>query len=70
MSDDLDKLEEIAKAAQEFARVQLTSWSTDEIGRIDDEPLAVHIATFSPDVVLRLIAELRELRAREEPMEL
>jgi hypothetical protein len=93
MTDDLDKLEAIARAAQGGL---CEPWSVepnpnfnlvidasqrdleeDEDARADnivedalDRPLiASHIATFSPNVVLRLFARVRELERLKQDHE-
>jgi hypothetical protein len=83
MTDDLDKLEAIAKEAQEkdpgpWIAVSGGKYSDDCLTISRGSPVdptdvateipwvvtAAHIATFSPDVVLRLIARIRQQDAK------
>jgi hypothetical protein len=91
LTDNLDNLEAIAKAAQEkepgewlyddrnelivhrigdwhhdsIVSGQPVNWGNSGISCYDE--VARHIAAFSPDVVLRLIARVRQLEARIHP---
>lgn len=78
MKIDLDKLEAIAKAAQERDPVWLpVRRDSDYVSfgpgiELKDnhegpEESYRHIATFSPDVVLGLIARIRELERNRHP---
>ncbi len=63
---DLDKLESIARAARELIRQhgEGWTWASFDVGYVHSTPIAEHAETFSPDVVLALIAELRGLKRK------
>lgn len=64
MKLDIDTIEATARKAQEFVRRHEMSWRDYEIGNIPDQELGDHIAQCSPDVVLALVARIRELEKR------